>query len=392
VLVVINRLQDHGGAEVSTVLIIDALQGQRFEFTVITLNEPATTARRAAIEEAGGSFLTAPTGLMSRIGFVVRTARQRRVHVIHSTLFDADLVARAAGPIARVPVLSSLVSTEYGVEAFAAARSPRRLQLARVASATSGAIGVSRFHAITQAAAEHAVQRLRVPAGKVSIVPRGRVEDDLGRASAERRATVRRSLGLPDDVPVLLNVGRQEPQKGQVLLIEAFRHVVASVPRALLLVAGRDGNASIAIREAVARAGLQSSVRLLGVRDDVADLLAAADAFVFSSLWEGLGGALLEALALECPIVSFDIQPAVEVVGDCGLLVPIRDVSALSGAILRVLDDPSAARSRASAGRQRFEDRFTARAMVEGMAALYRETAELPAPPTRARTSATMIN
>ena len=97
---------------------------------------------------------------------------------------------------------------------------------------------------------------------------------------------------------MVINVGRQEHQKGQVLLVEAFSQVLANHPGALLLIVGRPGAATKAIETAIADAGLGGSVRLLGPRSDVADLLCAADVFAMSSLFEGLGGVVLEAMAL----------------------------------------------------------------------------------------------
>jgi glycosyltransferase involved in cell wall biosynthesis len=92
-----------------------------------------------------------------------------------------------------------------------------------------------------------------------------------------------------------------------------------------MVIAGRDGNATNSLQALARELDIVDRVQFLGHRSDVADLMVAADVFVFPSLWEGLGGVLIEALALEVPIVSSDLDATREVLGGkgtSGLLVP----------------------------------------------------------------------
>jgi glycosyltransferase involved in cell wall biosynthesis len=142
---------------------------------------------------------------------------------------------------------------------------------------------------------------------------------------------------------LLLTVGRHEYQKGQIHLIDAFASISDLHPSSVLIVAGREGNASESLREKVQEAGVADRVQFLGHRADVGDLMVAADVFVFPSLWEGLGGVLIEALALEVPIVSSDLAATREVVGEdgsSGILVPPGDVNALASTLADLLGDP----------------------------------------------------
>jgi glycosyltransferase involved in cell wall biosynthesis len=108
------------------------------------------------------------------------------------------------------------------------------------------------------------------------------------------------------------------------------------------------------------------------MRDDVPDLLAAADVFAFPSRWEGAGGTLLEAMALEAPIVTSDLATLRQTVDDSvAVLVRPDDARALAAGIVRVLDDPTAATARAAAGRARFEAEFTIGTGARRMARLY---------------------
>src|SRR5262249_47514078 len=155
--------------------------------------------------------------------------------------------------------------------------------------------------------------------------------------SPARRAAARRALGLPPDAPVVVNVGRVDPQKGQVDLVDAFAAVRAHRRDAVLLVAGRPGGASGAVAASIAAHALDGHVRRLGHRDDVPELLAAADVFALSSLYEGTAGAVIEALALGVPIVTSDLPTLREVAGNAALYAPVHDPGAVAAAIVRLL-------------------------------------------------------
>jgi glycosyltransferase involved in cell wall biosynthesis len=174
---------------------------------------------------------------------------------------------------------------------------------------------------------------------------------------------------------VILAVGRQEYQKAHVDLVAAAAQVAAGRERIVVLIAGRSGNASGDLEAALADAGLGDRVRLLGHRDDVADLLCAADVFAMPSRYEGTAGAALEAMALEAPIVSTDLQGTrgVLVDGRNALLVPVGDADRLAAALERMLEDRAFAARCAAVARADFEERFTLERAADGMVSLYED-------------------
>jgi glycosyltransferase involved in cell wall biosynthesis len=113
----------------------------------------------------------------------------------------------------------------------------------------------------------------------------------------------------------------------------------------------------------------------LGIRDDVPDLLGAADLFVLPSRWEGLGLVFLEAMAVGLPVVATRISAVPEVVqdGETGWLVPAGDPASLATALLTALDDPAERRRRGAAGRVRLEQRFGLERMLDETLAVYDE-------------------
>jgi hypothetical protein len=179
-------------------------------------------------------------------------------------------------------------------------------------------------------------------------------------------------MGVPDDAQVVVTVGRQEYQKGHRYLIEAFANVASDHPSALLLITGRQGHATTQLEELIAKLNLDSVVRLLGHRSDVPEVLAASDMFVFPSLYEGLGGALIEALALELPVVASDLPALREVVreGEDAILVPPGDPDALGSAISSLLDDPATMEAYGARSREIFDEEFRAEDATERMVAL----------------------
>jgi glycosyltransferase involved in cell wall biosynthesis len=374
VLQIINGLGT-GGAERSLAELIPRAAAHGIDVEVVCLFR-----RDEGVEaEVRASQLTPhvleATRWRSRIAEVRSIVRDRDPDVVHTTIFEADLIGRL-GAARLAPVLTSLVNTSYEPERLDDPNIRRsRLRLTQAADALSGRFLTDHFHAITQAVKTSAVERLRLPADRITVIPRGRDRRRLGEPTPERTAAARAELGIGSDTPVIVNVGRQEFQKGQIHLIQALAQMTSS--DAVLIQAGRTGSATDQLHRAVADLGLDERVRFIGHHEHVPDLLCAADVFAFPSIYEGLGGALLEAMALDIPIVASDIPAIREILddGECGLLVAPGDVPALARAVDRTLDDDRATEQRVTAARARFESDHDLERVTERMIDLYRRVA-----------------
>lgn len=149
---------------------------------------------------------------------------------------------------------------------------------------------------------------------------------------------VRAELGVPDGTPLLVTVARLAPQKGLTVLIDAV-HLLGTQGLAVqAVVAGEGPLAASLVAHAQAK---QVPVRLIGPRDDVADLLAAADLVVVPSLWEGQPLIVHEALLAGAAIVATDAGGTAELTQDAAVLVPPSDPQALATAIAALLRDPA---------------------------------------------------
>jgi glycosyltransferase involved in cell wall biosynthesis len=195
------------------------------------------------------------------------------------------------------------------------------------------------------------------------------------------RAATRAALGLRAGDRVVLTVARLTGQKDPRTLLRAAPAVLAREPRARFLWAGV-GPLGPVMRAAVRRRGLGRQVRLLGHRDDVPDLLAAADLFALPSRFEGLPLALLEAMAAGLPAVATRVSGVAEVVepGRTGLLVEPGAPAALAGALARLLGRPDEAARLGAAARARAGREFGAGRMVGETWDLYRELLARAAP------------
>jgi glycosyltransferase involved in cell wall biosynthesis/peptidoglycan/xylan/chitin deacetylase (PgdA/CDA1 family) len=360
-----------GGAGRSLVAVAPHLvsKGVDLEVAYLVDREPNL---REQLQEAGVRVVG--VGGSSRVQWLIqatRLVRSRSPDIVHTTLFEADLAGRVAGLLGGAPVVSSLVNLAYGPEQLRDNRLSRwKVEGARLLDAVSCRIPV-RFHAVTREVAQVMGRRLRISKERIDVVPRGRDLAALGTRSPRRRMETRRAAGVGTRELVVLAVGRQEYQKGFDVLLEAFRMVLIDLPNARLFLCGRRGAASRDLDQQAD--GIRQRVTFLGPRDDVPDLLCAADLVVLPSRWEGIGGVLLEAMALETPIIASDLPALREVLddGECGRLVPVDQPQALSRAIVGALSGDRETMARVQMGRRRFEQVYTADRVAGQMLRFY---------------------
>jgi glycosyltransferase involved in cell wall biosynthesis len=185
-----------------------------------------------------------------------------------------------------------------------------------------------------------------------------------------------RELGIPADVPVVGNVAALTGHKDQATLLAAAARVVARLPEVRFLIVG-EGELRGRLEALSRELGLERRCVFAGFRADLDRLIPAFTVFCLSSHMEGLGTSLLDAMAFGVPVVATAAGGIPEVVTDglTGRLVPARDPDALAAALVEVLADPARRAAWGRAGRQRFEERFTADRMVETTLATYAELA-----------------
>lgn len=234
----------------------------------------------------------------------------------------------------------------------------------QAAAYAAAAADVDAFIAVSAGAAATWAPTLAVmrPGAPLRAIPNG-VEPP---APTTGRDGPRDALGIPKDAPLLLTVARFTPQKDNATLVAAARLLPPGVHLALAG-EGEERAACEALAEGAA------TIHFLGHRDDVADLMAAADLLVLASRFEGLPLVVLEAMALGLPVVATRIPGTVEALGPGHpFLAPPGDPGSLAETLARALADPAARAESAVAQRRRYHQHFTATRMAEQTAALYR--------------------
>ncbi len=190
-------------------------------------------------------------------------------------------------------------------------------------------------------------------------------------------AALREELGIPTGGRVLTIVSRLTPWKGHVVLLRAMRQVLARHSDTTLLIVGEAAfwNADYVgeLEDLAGELGVREATRFTGYRQDIPDLLALTDVFVLPSTDEPFGRVIVEAMAMELPVVATATGGVPEIVkqGETGLLVPPEEPTVLAEAIIRLLEDGELRREMGTRGRERVLAHFDARRTVRQVQELY---------------------
>ncbi len=215
-----------------------------------------------------------------------------------------------------------------------------------------------------------------VPAGRTVTVHDG---IDLDHVLAAKPVNVHEAFWLPHGAPVVGNIAALVPHKGQRHLIDAAHLVVQEMPDVRFVILG-EGELREPLERHVREFHLEKHVLLPGFRVDALGCLKGFDLFAMSSVTEGLGSTLIDAMACSKAIVATTAGGIPEVVDDqvTGLLVEPRDHRAMASAIVRLLKDRALRERMEAAGLARVRGRFTAEAMVAATAAVYERVVRRP--------------
>jgi len=337
----VHRIRGIGGSERHLLTLLPALAEHGVDPVLVGLDDPAWDPE-PFYDELGVPSIRIPAPrdldplLAARLG---RALHSLRPDLVHTHLVHADVYgAVAAG---RAP----LVSTKHNDDRFrlGAFRYVERALTRRA----------SRVIAITEALRRFNVDRVGLPADKVTTIPYGLDEPPAAWAATD--------LELPEG-PIVLAVARLVAQKGNDVAVRAMAGLDAT-----LVVLGEGPE-----RSHLERLASELGVRLLlpGRVGDVASVLRRADVLVHPARWEGFGLALLEAMLAGLPVVATRVSSIPEIVvdGETGLLVPADDPSALRAALVRVLDDPA---DYGAAGRARARAKFSVERMARRTVGVY---------------------
>jgi L-malate glycosyltransferase len=229
--------------------------------------------------------------------------------------------------------------------------------------------GTDRFIAITQAVKDVMVND-GLPPEKIEIIYSS---TDLTRyANVERVPGLREELGIPEGAKVIGNLAALVGHKGQKYLLEAAAKVVKECPEAFFLILG-EGNLRGELEAQAKALSITGRLSMPGFRDDPLQCMKELDIFCMSSIMEGMGSVVCEAMALELPTIVTRAGGLPEVIENevDGLTVPSHDGPALADGILRLLQSPADAARFAAQARKTVEQKFSVETMVDRTIELY---------------------
>ena len=296
-----------------------------------------------------------------QVGRIARFIDQWRPDVIHAHQYTPYFYAALA---ATITGFGAIIFTEHG------RHWPDRVGTLRRAANQLLRLRRDRVTAVCDFVAEALRRRERIAGRNVRLIRNGIDWQRYDRSGC--REALARELGASPQDPLLIQVARLRPVKDHATSLRALALLRRCHPTARLLLVG-DGPETARVQELAHSLGIASAVHLLGLREDVPDLLASSDVFVLSSVSEAASLSILEAMAAGLPVAATDVGGNAEIVlhGRTGLLSPRGDAAALASHLSTLLDRADLRRQFGQAARQRIRERFDQQSMHRQIVELY---------------------
>jgi len=338
---VLSHNQCTRGGAIQALLIATAQQDAGHEVTVLYHNDPNRPlhASFGAWAERGMKILPFHQNRLSELLRFRALIKRHRPHVVHAHREKSAFFVWLATAFLPLPVFVSQRGTTKPIHTWylgMALRSPR----------------MHRVIAVAEAVKRQLVSE-RLPDRKVEVVY-GSFDVDRFDPSTADRAKLRDELGLDDDQKLVVQVGELHSKKSPRTFIRVGAEILKRRDDVVFALVGK-GNRERQCRREIELLGVGDRVKMVGFRTDIPDVYAASDIAVnCSSRFEGLTGAIREALAMAKPVVATKTDGNPEVVRheQTGLLVPVGDIGAMAAAVERLLDDDEKARTYGAAGRR----------------------------------------
>ena len=259
--------------------------------------------------------------------------KTRNVKIVRTHQYHANLYGRLAAWLAKVPCIVASVHNVYTRD--------RKLHRRIINKFLSGF--TDKVVAVSETVKRDILKYDGLTDDKVTVIYNG---IDAQSFFDTNRNSMRANIGIPSEAPVIGTVGRLTVQKGQKYVLDAVAMLRQKFPQIVLLIVG-DGPMRDELQNRIKALGIDKNAILLGIRRDIPQLLSAMDIFVLPSLWEGLGTALIEAMAAGKAVIATDIAPFREIINSekVGILVPVEDSKAIASSIDLLLNNKALAQT-----------------------------------------------
>lgn len=379
---IITRL-DRGGSSEVVLDLAERMDRTRFAAQIVTgrTDDPVCDltayTRRTGVPVAFYSRLRRdimPLDDLIACIQLTRHLRRARPDIVHTHSSKAGVLGRIAAWLAGVPIVVHAPHGHVFYGYFGRLGSAACVWIERLM-----AYGTDRIVTLTEMGKQDHIRYGVGPPDRFVPIPCGIEVSRFSQACRDGQA-LRQTLNIEPDVPVILWVGRLVSVKGCEVFLKACETVARQHAAVRFCIVG-DGPLAAPLKRMASELGLEDRVRFMGWRSDIPAWMALADMFVLSSLNEGLGRVLLEAMAARTPVVATRVGAVGEIVrdGETGILVPPNDPEQLADGMRRLLQDTALARRMGEQGYHRALT-FDTQRMIEKTADLYESLLEAGRP------------
>jgi glycosyltransferase involved in cell wall biosynthesis len=356
---------DTGGAEMMLAKLVGGMDRARLSNTVISLTDRGQLSEQIESSGVAVHALGMKRGRPDVLALprLIRLFKALKPTIVQSWLYHADLLSTVAVKFSGSPILVwNVRCSDMDLKRY----SPLTRWVQRVlawCSATPAAVIAN------SEAGQQQHERLGYRPRRWDVIPNG-FDTQRFHPDSSMRVSLRKEWHVPEDTVVVALVARVDPMKDHAAFLEAAQQVAKERQNVCFLLIGKDTQT---LEPAVAAKGLTDRVRILGYRSAIECLLPGVDVLCLSSAFgEGFPNVLGEAMACGIPCVSTDVGDARSIIGDTGLVVPVRDPASLAHAIIDLIDRGPAAREHLGrAARARIEAEYSLPRIVDRYTALY---------------------
>ena len=342
-----------GGAEVLADRFVRCLS-DRYRFVIACLDQVGALGEGLVADGYTVRHLGRKPGLdLGCARRLTRFLREQNVDLVHAHQYTPFFYALLSRLFRRIPV----VFTEHGRWHPDYPRKKRML-FNRVLTRSS-----DRFLGVGEGVRQALIHNEGLPEKRVQVVYNG-INLAPFKDVPRDRAALRTELGFSTEDFLIIQVARLDGLKDHLTGIRAMREVLRTLPQAKLVLVG-EGPERPKIESLIAELDLASHITLLGTRRDIPRLLFAADAFLLTSISEGIPLTIIEGMAAGLPIVSTDVGGVREILGDppIGAVAPAGDDRQLAASLINLAKNPAQRRQWSESGRQRAFEVFSEQTM-----------------------------
>ena len=361
-----------GGAQDNTLLTVEKHSRNKFEVHLASHPEGQWFDRAQQVTDVFHALPNlvnpiSPIDDFKTLSTLIKLLQKEQFDVVHTHSSKAGILGRVAAKIAKVPVI---VHTIHGFAFHDFMPTWKRKIYINLERGMRPCTDF--FLTVSELNRQQAIELEILSAEKSKTVYSGIDLTKLDRPC--NTLEIRQQLNIPDGWQTIVMVGRLDQQKAPYFLIDAFYQVLKQFPKTLLFFIG-EGELQPQLEAQTQELGIKNNVKFLGSREDVPEILKIADIFALSSLWEGLGRAMTEAMLLGKPVVVPNIYGIPETVhhGETGLLFPAKNVEKLADNLVCLLQNTEKREYLGNTAKQLTRKLFDVNEMVKQIEIIYEQ-------------------